>query len=132
MVSAPLKFRTPVPCYFGARYVFTFKIRSAVPKNLVAPYRNFGVPCRSFYSCKWGFKIQEKKRCYHVTKRNRWTKKVCPKITRHWCPKFYSQPRSRVNSISKSEMNIRISLYNVRRVNGMLDISLEIVPKKTH
>ena len=45
---------------------------------------------------------------------------------------YYSQPRSRVNSISKSEMNIRISLCNVRRVNGMLDISLEIVPKKTH
>ena len=44
----------------------------------------------------------------------------------------YSQPRSRVNSISKNEMNIRISLCNVRRVNGMLDISLEIVPKKTH
>ena len=39
--------------------------------------------------------------------------------------------RSRVNSISKNEMNIRISLCNVRRVNGMLDISLEIVPKKT-
>ena len=45
---------------------------------------------------------------------------------------YYSQPRSRVNSISKNEMNIRISLCNVRRVNGMLDISLEIVPKKTH
>ena len=44
----------------------------------------------------------------------------------------YSQPRSRVNSISKNEMNIRISLCNVRRENGMLDISLEIVPKKTH
>ena len=44
----------------------------------------------------------------------------------------YSQPRSRVNSISKNEMNIRISLCNVRRVNGMLDISLEIVPKTTH
>ena len=29
-----------------------------------------------------------------------------------------------MNSISKSEMNIRISLCNVRRVNGMLDISL--------
>ena len=36
-----------------------------------------------------------------------------------------------MNSISKNEMNIRISLCNVRRVNGMLDISLEIVPKKT-
>ena len=44
----------------------------------------------------------------------------------------YSQPRSRVNSISKNEMNIQISLCNVQRVNGMLDISLEIVPKKTH
>ena len=44
----------------------------------------------------------------------------------------YSQSRSRVNSNSKNEMNIRISLCNVRRVNEMLDISLEIVPKKTH
>ena len=42
---------------------------------------------------------------------------------------LYSQSRSRVNSISKNEMNIRICLCNV---NGMLDISLEIVPKKTH
>ena len=45
---------------------------------------------------------------------------------------YYSQSRSRVNSNSKIEMNIRISLCNVRRVNEMLDISLEIVPKKTH
>ena len=45
---------------------------------------------------------------------------------------FYSQSRSRVNSNSKNEMNIRISLCNVRRVNEMLDISLEIVSKKTH
>ena len=37
-----------------------------------------------------------------------------------------------MNRISKNEMNIRISLCNVRRVNGILDISLEIVPKKTH
>ena len=43
----------------------------------------------------------------------------------------YSQPRSRVNSISRNEMNIQISLCNVRRVNGMLEISLEIVPKDT-
>ena len=35
-----------------------------------------------------------------------------------------------MNSISKNEMNIRISLCNVRLVNGMLDISPEIVPKK--
>ena len=54
---------------------------------------------------------------------------ISPKVPRYG---FYSQPRSRVNSISKNEMNIRISLCNVRRVNGMLDISLEIVPKKTH
>ena len=46
--------------------------------------------------------------------------------------KNYSQSRSRVNSNSKNEMNIRISLCNVRRVNEMLDISLEIVPKKMH
>ena len=37
-----------------------------------------------------------------------------------------------MNSISKNEINIRISLCNVRRVNGMLDTSLEIVPKKAH
>ena len=54
VVSAPLNFRTPVPYYFWAHYVYTFKIRSAVPKKLAAPYRNFGVPCRSFCSCKWG------------------------------------------------------------------------------
>ena len=53
VVSAPLRFRTPVPYYFWARYVYTFKIRSAVPKNLATPYRNFGVPCRSFCSCEW-------------------------------------------------------------------------------
>ena len=47
-------------------------------------------------------------------------------------PMYYTQPRSRVKSFSKNEMNIRISLCNVRRVNGMLDISLEIVSKKTH
>ena len=35
-----------------------------------------------------------------------------------------------MNSISKSEMNIRISLCNVRRVNEMLDISLEKLKKK--
>ena len=33
-----------------------------------------------------------------------------------------------MNSNSKNEMNIRISLCNVRRVNEMLDISLEVVP----
>ena len=44
----------PRPYYFGAHYVYTFKIRSAVPKNLATPYRNFGVPCRSFCLCKWG------------------------------------------------------------------------------
>ena len=38
----------------------------------------------------------------------------------------------RVTSISENEMNIRISLCNVRYVNGMLNISLEIFPKKTH
>ena len=37
-----------------------------------------------------------------------------------------------MNSNSKNEMNIRISLCNVRRANEMLDISLEIVLKKTH
>ena len=38
----------------------------------------------------------------------------------------------RVTSIPENEMNIRISLCNVRHVNGMLNISLEIFPKKTH
>ena len=33
-----------------------------------------------------------------------------------------------MNSNSKNEINIRISLCNVRRVNEMLDISLEVVP----
>ena len=42
----------------------------------------------------------------------------------------YTQPRSRVKSFSKNEMNIRISLCNVRRVNGMLNISLEMTEKK--
>ena len=36
-----------------------------------------------------------------------------------------------MNSISKNGMIIRISLFYVRRVSGMLDISLEIIPKKT-
>ena len=45
---------------------------------------------------------------------------------------FYTQPRSHVNSIAKNEMNIQNSLCNARRVNGMLYISLEVVPKKTH
>ena len=45
---------------------------------------------------------------------------------------LYSPFTSRVTSISENEMNIRISLCNVRRVNGMLNISLEISPKKTH
>ena len=44
---------------------------------------------------------------------------------------YYSQFTSRVTSISENEMNIRISLCNVRHVNGMLNISLEIFPKKT-
>ena len=37
-----------------------------------------------------------------------------------------------MNSNSKKEINIRISLCNVRRANEILDISLEVVPKKTH
>ena len=37
-----------------------------------------------------------------------------------------------MTSISENEVNIRISLCNVRHVNGMLNISLEILPKKTH
>ena len=45
---------------------------------------------------------------------------------------LYSQFTSHVTSISENEMNIRISLCNVRSVNGMLNISLEIFQKKTH
>ena len=45
---------------------------------------------------------------------------------------LYSQYTSRLTSISESEMNIRITLCNVRHVNGMLNVSLEIIPKKTH
>ena len=44
----------------------------------------------------------------------------------------YSQFTSRMTSISETEMNIQISLCNVRHVNGMLNISLEIFQKKTH
>ena len=43
----------------------------------------------------------------------------------------YSQFLSCVTSISENELNILISLCNVRHVNGMLNISLEIFPKKT-
>ena len=39
---------------------------------------------------------------------------------------------SLVTSISEDEMNIRISLCNVQFLNGMLNISLENFPKKTH
>ena len=42
----------------------------------------------------------------------------------------YSQSTSCVTSISANEMNIQISLCNVRHVNEMLNISLEIFPKK--
>ena len=45
---------------------------------------------------------------------------------------YYGQFTSRVTSISENEMNIPISLCNVRHVNGMLNISLEIFPKKAH
>ena len=45
---------------------------------------------------------------------------------------FYSQSTSRLTSISENEMDIRISLCNVRHVNGMLNFSLEIFSKKTH
>ena len=45
---------------------------------------------------------------------------------------FYSQSTSRLTSISENEMDIRISLCNVQHVNGMLNFSLEIFPKKTH
>ena len=44
-----------------------------------------------------------------------------------------SQSTSCMTSISENEMNIRnFSLCNVQHLNGMLNISLEIFPKKTH
>ena len=45
---------------------------------------------------------------------------------------LYSQSTSHVTSISKNEMNIQIPLCNVRHLNGILNISLEIFPKKRH
>ena len=45
-------------------------------------------------------------------------------------PTPYSRSTSRVASISENEMNIRNPLCNVRHLNGMLNISLEIFPKK--
>ena len=45
---------------------------------------------------------------------------------------YYSQSMSRVTSISKNGMNIGIPLRNVRHLNGVLNISVEIVPKKMH
>ena len=44
----------------------------------------------------------------------------------------FSQFTSLVTSISKNEKNIRISLCNVQHLNGLMKISLEIFPKKTH
>ena len=46
----------------------------------------------------------------------------------------YSQSTSRTTSISDpvNEMNIPIPLCYVRHLNGILKISLEIFPKKTH
>ena len=43
---------------------------------------------------------------------------------------MYSQSTSSMTSVSKNEMNIRIPLCNVRHLNGMLNISLEIFPKR--
>ena len=45
---------------------------------------------------------------------------------------FYSRSTSRVTSISKNEMNIQNPLCNVRHLNGMLNISVEIFPKKRY
>ena len=65
-----------------------------------------------------------------VNKINKCLCKFYVSVTRK--EKSFYNPVSVKNSNSKNEMNIRISLCNVRRVNEMLDISLEIVPKKTH
>ena len=43
---------------------------------------------------------------------------------------YYSQFTSRLTSISENEIS-NIPLCNVRHLNGMLNISLEIFPKKT-
>ena len=72
---------------------------------------------------KYNFKIKPLEKLLKITT------EMWGKVFEGLC---YSQSRSRVNSNSKNEMNIRISLCNIRRVNEMLDISLEIVPKKTH
>ena len=42
----------------------------------------------------------------------------------------YSRSKSYATSISENEMNIRNPLCNVRHLNGMLNISLEIFPEK--
>ena len=49
-------------------------------------------------------------------------------VLRNLCSQF----KSRVTSISENEMNIQISLCNVRYVNEMLNISLEIFLNKMH
>ena len=46
--------------------------------------------------------------------------------------RFYSQFTLHVTSISENEMIIQISLCNIQHVNGLLNISLEISPKKIH
>ena len=43
---------------------------------------------------------------------------------------IYSRSMSHVTSISEKEMKIQNPLCNVWHVNGMLNISLEIFPKK--
>ena len=43
---------------------------------------------------------------------------------------YYSQSKSRMTSISENEMNIQLFLCNVPHVNGILNISLAIFPKK--
>ena len=49
----------------------------------------------------------------------------------HWLLVNYSQSTSHVTSIFENEMNTQIPLCNVRHLNGMLNISLEIFLKKT-
>ena len=46
--------------------------------------------------------------------------------------KFLQSITSRVTIISENEINIRNPLCNVRHLNGMLNVPLEIFPKKTH
>ena len=52
--------------------------------------------------------------------------------TGHGTSSSISFVTSHMTSISEIELDIRIPLCNVQHLNGILKISLEIFPKKTH